>query len=497
MNFEDEYLRYTIEPSETAVKLSYISKREGYEVATYLFDISAKEPIVLEKLWYKEQLKDKLIGLSSGKYYFLFFLKKKGDKKFSSNIKSGIFNIKILNNYLPEFFEPQNTQSIIEKLLEKDLNTIDFGIIRATKHGTGQVPDGFYNTLVKACFDLVLKNTDARASRSFLLNCIFYIGEAEFLKKNQQRLTLLLIESADISSAKDILFWYGLMMYKLGEYKTAEASFKKLVNYKNQLAYHQTGALSYISDVDKLEYEEFPDIAISYIDKTISSKFKGCILISCDFGYFSAYLKDVLHVFDSKLVIHLHIILPKQEVDVGLEDISKTFKNIFISYEFANESIGNLRTYYSVSRYLILPQILDRYHLPTIVVDADLDFTNADLISVVSTIADNEVALNIKNNDLPWLKVTAGFNVFGRDTGNEVLFEILKKYIMYCFETGRDGWMLDQTALGQCFYFYKIGMIERSSSFQIKKLQLKKTVRQVSNRAKKRVEAKQAVLNLK
>ncbi|MGP4788872.1 hypothetical protein ACTXGJ_07045 [Psychrobacter sp. 1Y11] len=496
MDFKNEYFSYSVKIFDLGVKLSYTSNLEDHEVATYLFIVKNNENILLEKIWYQKNIQDKEISLESGKYFFVFYIRKKGEKKYLLSRKSEFINVKLLSSFIKYFFNPKTTDKVLRRLVDQNLNDIDFGHVRSAKHGSVKVSEDFYSTLCQSCLNILSENPRIDRSRSFLLNCIFYMADSSFLSGNKYKLILFLINSASISSEKDILFWYGLMMYKMEEYSVAEQTFEKLVSFKEQLSYHQTGSLSYLSDTKNFLDKDFNDVKINYIYKKTSKKTQGCILISCDFGYFSAYLKSILHAFDERLIVHLHLILPDNVEELNLSKISEKYENIFVSYEFVEKTIGNVRTYYSVSRYLILPEILNRYKLPTIVADADLDFLNIDLISVVTSVGDNEFALNIKDNDLPWLKVTAGFNVFGKNTGDADFFNVMIKYIRFCLETGKDGWMLDQTVLGQCLYFYSIGLIKTSSDFEINRLQLEKTVRQVTNRAKKRVEAKQALLTL-
>lgn len=496
MDFKDKYLSYSIKLFDLGIELSYVSNIEDYEVATYLFMSKNNEDVLLEKIWYQNNIQDKKIDLESGRYYFIFYIRKKGEKKYSINRKSEFFNFKLLSGFALPFFDSRNTDKILRRLVSQNLNDTDFGHVRSAKHGSVKVSGEFYPTLCKNCLDIILDYPEIKSSRSFLLNCIFYIGDPRFLLENKEELILILISSTSICSEKDILFWYGLMMYKLENYIIAEQAFEKLIKFKDQLSYHQTGALSYLSDTSKFLETELNDVNLNYIFKNSSRVFQGCILISCDFGYFSAYLKNILHLFDDDLIFHLHIILPDNVKELNLNEISENYENVFISYELVSNYIGNIKTYYSVSRYLILPEILKRYNLPTIVADADLDFSSLNLISIVNSVGDNQISLRITDSDLPWLKVTAGFNIFGKNTYDASFLGKLTRYIRFCLETGKDGWMLDQTALGQCLYFYNIGLMEESSNFQINKISLDTSVKQVSNRAKKRVEAQQALSNL-
>lgn len=497
-NFKNLF-EYDIFSKGNSLEISYYTlKNNDITIAAYIYKCAKDSPrVVVHKVSYSKKLDSYDIFLESGRYQVKFFVKNRGDAKYFESFLTSPIDLKALKYFLPKLYEYNSTEKIIQSLAKTGLNEIDFKVIVVEKHKSNNEKNNFFFCLSEAALKIIVTENCTYETANFLFNCIFYIGSKDFLLLHERNLLSQLIINKFNQTKKDILFWFGLMQHKLGRGDTAYSAFSILESYKNELDFHQTGALSYLSDTSRFLDKEFSKTQITYINKLIPKNSQGCILVSCDFGYFSAYLKNILHTFDKNLIVHLHLILPDNIEGLNLNEIPEQHENIFVSYELIDESIGNFRTYYSVSRYLILPEILNRYNLPTIVADADLDFLNIDLISVVTSVNDNEFALNIKDNDLPWLKVTAGFNVFGKNTGNEDFFNVLTKYIKFCFETGRDGWMLDQTALGQCLYFYNMGLIKSSSDFEINKLQLEKTVRQITNRAKKRVEAKQALSNLK
>ncbi|WP_440464610.1 hypothetical protein [Psychrobacter sp. ASPA161_6] len=497
-NFK-KLFEYGIFPKGNSLEISYYTlKNNDITIAAYIYKCAKDSPrVVIHKVSYRNKLNSHNVFLESGRYQVKFFVKNRGDTKYFESFLTSPIELKVLKYFLPKLYECNSTEKIIQSLVKTGLNEIDFKVIVVEKHKWNSEKYNFFFCLSEAALKIISTENCTYETAKFLFNCIFYIGNKDFLLLHERNLFSQLIINKFNQARKDVLFWFGLMQHKLGRGDIAYSAFSVLLSYKSELDFHQTGALSYLSDTSKFLDNDFNETQITYINKSLPTNSQGCILVSCDFGYFSAYLKNILHTFDKNLTVHLHLILPGSIEELNLSKISEQHENIFVSYELIDESIGNFRTYYSVSRYLILPEILNRYNLPTIVADADLDFLNIGLISVVTSVNDNEFALNIKDNDLPWLRVTAGFNVFGKHTGNANFFNVLIKYIKFCFQTGRDGWMLDQTALGQCLYFYNMGLIKSDSDFEINKLQLEKTVRQITNRAKKRVEARQALSNLR
>lgn len=496
--FKDLF-EYNIYFIGNSLNFSYrILNNKSISIAAYIYRCNKNCPkTIVYKTSYNKSIDNHKVNLVSGRYQVKFFVKNKGDTKYSESFLTSPTYLNVLKNFLPRLYEYDSIQKIIFSISKSGLNEIDFKVIAVEKHRSNDSKHKFFYVLSETALKVLTTENCTYETANFLLNCIFYTGSKEFFILYKHELLGQLFINKFNQSRKDILFWFGVMEHKLGNKEVAYSVFNVLLSYKSELDFHQTGALSYLSSPEIIEDIIFVEFEIKHIDKIVRNCFEGCILISCDFGYFSAYLKNILHTFDKRIIVHLHLILPNDIKELNLSKISEKYENIFISYEYIDKSIGNIKTYFSVSRYLILPEILNRYNLPTIVADADLDFSDVDLLSVFTNVGDNQFALNIKDNDLPWLKVTAGFNVFGKDTGNVEFFKVLIRYIRFCFATGRDGWMLDQTALSQCLYFYSAGLMKSSSDFKINKLHLEKTVRQVSNRAKKRVEAKQALSTLK
>lgn len=495
MNIKNQYLESKLVVSNNEVIVSFSPASNQYQVAVYVFQVNDREGIVIDKVFYKSKSFQKKYFLQSGKYFLRFFIKNNKDSDFKKSLNSKVFIINNLKNNMNDLIDIKKTVSTLNELKEQRLNDIDFGYIRSVKHGSVKVSKDFYTILCEFSLSYLRKIGNIK-STSFFLNCIFYLGDKKFLMKHKNELIFYIFQNKKTLEERDILFWYGLLMYKLEEYKITELAFSSLLEFKSDLSYHQTGAISFIDDMSIFLATPEKDIEFKFMNNLECYKdFKGCRLISCDLGYFSAYVLEALKELNDSLLTHIHIILPTNAEPDLLESYKNNYKNVYFSYEFIAYKNVNEKTYYSISRYLILKNILKRYQLPVFVVDADLNFKGIEFEKYINNIKDNEISLIMKDSDLPWLKVMAGFNVFGSKTGESLFLSMLYNYLHHCFVSGRDGWMLDQVSLGRCVEYFTENKFEDDDYFitSIKG----SSVKQVSNRSAKRREAQKVVANLK
>lgn len=495
MNIKNQYLESKLVVNKNEVTISFSPISNQYQIAVYVFQVNDKENVVIDKIFYKKQSFQKKYILQSGKYFLRFFIRNNNDNEFKKNINSRFFIINNLKHHMDDLINIEETVSTLNKLKEQTLNDIDFGYIRSIKHGSVKVSKDFYTIICNFSLSYLRKIDDIK-NNSFFLNCIFYLGNISFLSKHKNELIFYIFQNKRELDERDMLFWYGILMYKLREYKISELAFSSLLGFKNRLSYHQTGAISFIDDISIFLTTPEKELKFTFMDNIeCYADFMGCRLISCDLGYFSAYVLDALKELNDNLLTHIHIILPPNAKPSLIENYKKSYKNIYFSYEVLTYTNVNEKTYYSISRYLILRNILKRYQLPVVVVDADLDFKNIHFEKYINNIKDNEISLIMKDSDLPWLKVMAGFNIFGSKTGESLFLSMLYNYLYHCFVSGRDGWMLDQVSLGRCVEYFTENKFEDDDCFitSIKG----SSVKQVSNRSAKRREAQKVVANLK
>lgn len=308
----------------------------------------------------------------------------------------------------------------------------------------------------------------------FLMDCIIYVGDATVVKENYAPL-LVIAERNSSEMLQDSLFWKGLIQYRCGNYFSAQNEFQKLLAFKESLQFHQTGCISYFHEwAPKSETAKAATISFRKLAVTNSN---GVVLISCDYGYFSAYSeKAIAGLLSSGAAAHFHLVLPAG-FDLN-RLLSLDHPNVGVSYEYEDAAERrNRKTYYSIARYLVCPAVIEEYKKPVLIADIDIDF-NMDLSSLFEKIDDDEIALVCGKRNLPWLRILAGFNLFGKGASRSAFLTYLNQFLLFCYSSGRDGWMLDQTALDLAYRSTRdlsnIQNIDRIKSF---------SVRQHANRA--------------
>lgn len=490
LDFKDIF-EYNFCTKNNGLEISYRVTDNNASIAAYIYLYNkSSDRVVVHKISYNKVLDSYHIPLVSGRYQIKFFVRKKGDTKYSDSLLTQLINLKVLENCLPSIYKTNLIKETITLLANSGLNKIDFDTIVAEKHKSGSRFSEFFNILSEASLNMLSRNICTYDTAKFLFNCIFYTANKDFILLYKEEIVFQLLCNNFNQSRKDILFWFGLMEYKIGYGNLAQKSFSELLAYKDELEFHQTGSIAYLDSMSAFDNVQLRNHDIQFFENSHSSNIEGCLLISCDYGYYLAYVKDNLTSISSGVLVHLHFIITLESEVHKIAEELKGLSNINYSYELLDGYVGNLKTYYSIARYMILDQIIANYKLPTLVGDADLDFDLLNLSEIFRTVKPNDIILRKTSSDLPWLRVLAGFNIFGSNTFDNSFLIYLKKYLTYCILNERDGWMLDQVALSQCLYFCEN---EKTSDYgEVVFLDcdefLNVNIKQISNRQQKREE---------
>lgn len=491
MDVFKDLFEYSVISKDDGFNISYRCTYEKEAVISVYFYklIEGNKRVIVSKLGYRKELQKYHLALESGRYQIKFFIKLKEETSYFDALLTPVYELEVLSNYLPQLLNLNELSKIISKLALNGLNNIDFKVISGAKAGAYSCPPNFFEVLSESAIDLLKRNKYGYSTTEFLLNCIFYTGNKEFLLRHMDYLLYELINNKSEQKKKDILFWFGVANYKTGKHLIATKAFSGLIEFKDDLRFYQTGSISYIDSLETLDTLEINEIdnGVQLAKNFDHSCYIGCLLISCDYGYYKVYLEDQLEKLNGLYLIHVHFILIDNTYLNSIRKDIDSFDNVNYSYEIVSSNVYNIRTYYSISRYLILSDIIKIYSLPVIIADADLDFNRLDLMSVFESTDSKSIYLNEVYSDLPWFKVLAGFSVFGKDAVNSKFISNLKKYLSSCYYTGRDGWMLDQVALCQCLEFHNsndskddIKIYNLNDSFKV-------DIKQVPNRVEKRL----------
>ncbi|KAA1286178.1 MULTISPECIES: hypothetical protein [Alcaligenes] len=422
-----------------------------YLYAAYLLD---SRSVCIEKIKYQKENFFKFNKLPIGKYRIRLFTK---DKKTEQKTAWGTSVIEIafkdknqdaekkLNKILLNDFSNENLIEFIKKY-PAHLSRL-FQIIRSKTHN-GKTKNKSGSKFADACLSLINFDWLTPAQHIFLINSILYTAPNQTIINNRSEIEQSVKTKKGIPES-DRNFLSGLLEYRAGNYMNAQNEFQKLIKAKHNLLFHQTGALSYFYHLDDAQFNDITyHRELDFLQKT-ENKIGPIILMSCDYGYFVAYFKktyEKLLKIGAKL--HIHIIAP---AEINMSEILRIIKgtSVGVSIELETKEQRekeNRKTYYATARYLILQKIIQTYKENVLVADIDIDF-NKPLEQGFFEMADNEIALYTSDSFLPWTKILAGFNLFGRNTSESEFLTKLKSFLSFCLNSDRDGWMLDQTAL--------------------------------------------------
>ena len=101
------------------------------------------------------------------------------------------------------------------------------------------------------------------------------------------------------------------------------------------------------------------------------------MLVGCDEVYFAAFAHDLVASaaeHDMSADLHFHIYNPTGFTDKHFAALQTAFPNINLSYSTESFHIRDIRAAYTCIRYWRMPQFLDRWGRPILLVDADCSF---------------------------------------------------------------------------------------------------------------------------
>lgn len=452
MLFNTEINTQKINVIEDQIKIEINPEKPGTHLyAAYLLDARS---ICIEKRNYQEDNKFTFNNLPKGIYRIRVFKKdKKTEKKEIWGTNPIEISLKIKNkdpeNKLNNFLIKKTNKEEVKKFIKTYPAHLAemFQQIRSKVHSKKITTLNSVNFSC-ACLELIDSNWLTPAQHIFLINSILYTGSEETIISNFELLEKTIKNEKNIPET-DRQFLSGLLEYRTGNYFNAEKAFQKLLKPDRDLLFHQTGAPAYFYRLnEEILKTEFKTEKIDILKKAENNN-TPIILISCDYGYFIAYFEKTYNkLLKININFHIHIIKPKE---ISNEEILKHIKNTKIGISVESESkeereYKNRKTYYATARYLILKDILKIYQCSILISDIDIEY-NRPFEPGFFEIKNDEIALYTNKSFLPWTKIQAGFNLFGKDTFDSEFLTKLTLFLTFCLNTKRDGWMLDQTAL--------------------------------------------------
>lgn len=487
--------RHKIEVQANQVTVQVVTHAAGTKAAAYL--LLSEDNYCIERRWYQSSGTFVFEHLPAGSYHLQLFLMEQGKKK---SWKTNVFQVQSNEKnhkaelLITEILAGKHVSRNIKTLIETCQPYLQLAFQRLMGAAHGSFKWHRQTDYLRAAIGYLENKAYCPSQALFLLTSIIYIGSEQDLRAYEHKLLSAIAENTELP-AREINYLSGLLRYKLGDFYSAEVYFQGLLPFAHSLKYYQGSSPSYFYRWQADPGSTRPSRHWTLVKKC-SEPNNGVVLISCDYGYFSSYGQTTIKkLLANKANVHLHLILPPNFNIRNLPSLIQTDADVGVSYEVETQAQAdrlNRKTYYSVARYLICSDIINLYHAPVLVADIDINF-EMSISNLFKKIGDSEIALVFGRSNLPWLRIMAGFNIFGRNTGDGAFLSYLAQLINFCLNTGRDGWMLDQTALEVTYE-----NLPRSEKSRIRPMSdiLDHSVRQYENRAKFRAMARKAIASL-
>lgn len=181
----------------------------------------------------------------------------------------------------------------------------------------------------------------------------------------------------------------------------------------------------------------------------------------CDSRYFHLFAGPVLRSLERnagmRVGLHIHVVNPDPTVEQAVADL-RALTKLPISATFETATLsqfdeGQRRTYYSCTRFLLLPSLIELYGKPVLVTDAD-QLVIKSLRSLMSKTADSDAGLLVfPGSACNLLSLVSASVLIARPTkAGQAFFKAVEGYLADALtQPRRVQWHLDQAALGACY----------------------------------------------
>ena len=184
---------------------------------------------------------------------------------------------------------------------------------------------------------------------------------------------------------------------------------------------------------------------------------RAVLYVCCDPVYCNSFLVGLVRSFllhgNLNALIHIHIVNPNQTIEPTMAEVTKIAGASAIACTFEHTDLSNLnetqhKTYYACARFLNLPQLLEHYDCPIIVVDADILVVHSvsELLDAAQQVDVRLLSLDPIRCD-SWARFSASVLIFNQTTAARGFAARVRAWILYWIDQQVMTWFLDQIAI--------------------------------------------------
>lgn len=204
----------------------------------------------------------------------------------------------------------------------------------------------------------------------------------------------------------------------------------------------------WIRQLEKTKVFELPFPLPSLTDVQAARNPQGgaVLLASCDANYFKHYIPELWKSLQehSPMAFHANIINADPEA-LRLAKTLQSERPDRFGYSLENPGPLDSFNYYTCSRLVIAPALLDRYAADLILVDTDSVLLK-DPLELLKHVSDADVGICFQRADLPYMRLDAELLFVKNSPGGRGFLSLFQKYVIRKIAEA-NFWTLDQAAL--------------------------------------------------
>ena len=179
------------------------------------------------------------------------------------------------------------------------------------------------------------------------------------------------------------------------------------------------------------------------------------VFASCDSRYFAKYIDAFANSTAkacTQAILHVHVVDPTADTEIQAADIRRRHPGLpfILTSEASPADLDDKtrRVYFACARFLRLPELLEHYRRPVLMLDIDsviLRDISPLLAQAKLELADLALVFGIPRE--PWSRLWADILLAAPTAKSLAFLDQTARYIAHFFRRGTAAWFLDQVAL--------------------------------------------------
>jgi hypothetical protein len=196
--------------------------------------------------------------------------------------------------------------------------------------------------------------------------------------------------------------------------------------------------------------ERITDFGLRHEPRSDDDVVLMCAADSRYFGmFFPTWVASAIHTAGD-ILIHAHVVNPRPAFFEEVTEVLSAIPHARVNITTSEADFPSPRPFFATIRYLIAPQLLDRYRRPLLITDIDSVVIKPPQAGARALAG----AVGIKRKadgwlEFPWTVDLATYTLIPPNTAGMRFAELIRNYFWTAFDVSgaKNGWWIDQNAL--------------------------------------------------